>query len=152
RPAGRLILVSTFLGSLIAGFTPTLSTAQQSLAVHPDPMGSVASRNATCPSGGVASGVCYKLTISCPNIATMTAHLKVNRPSGTSVGSVIFSAGGNGVGYYEKEFKFGQTAVQAVLSGGYTTAQINFDGLPAGWMDGPGGPRALACRYATVAR
>jgi hypothetical protein len=140
------------LGVLIA-CGPRLSLAQRAPVSPTDPLGKVTSRTTTaCPAGGVAGGVCYKLVISCPQVADISAHLKVNSPAGTSLGTIIFGAGGNGVGYYDKEFSFGQTAVQAVLSGGFTTAQINFDGLPQGWMTGPGGPRKLACRYATAAR
>jgi hypothetical protein len=141
-----------FLGVFIA-LVSSLALAQQAPIAPPDPLGTITSSKTTaCPAGGVAGGVCYKLVISCPNVADMSAHLKVNLPTSTSSGTVIFGAGGNGVGYYDKEFNFGETAVESVLSGGFTTAQINFDGFSEGWMTGPGGPRKLACRYATVAR
>jgi len=144
--------VWVLLGLFIA-LAPGLALAQQATISAADPLGSITSSKKTaCPAGGVSGGVCYKLVISCPHVADMSAHLKVNSPAGTSSGTVIFGAGGNGVGYYEKEFIFGETAVDSVLSGGFTTAQINFDGLSQGWMNGPGGPRKLACRYATVAR
>jgi hypothetical protein len=43
------------------------------------------------------------------------------------------------------------------LASGYTTVQVSFGGpfsssaSPSGWLQGPGGVRRLACRYATVA-
>ena len=144
----RLILVG-----VIAGLLSTLAMAQDSTKPVHDPLGTIkSSHTTTCPVGGVGGAVCYKLLISCPSVADMTAILKVNHPAATSLGTIIFDAGGNGVGYYDQEFAFGATAVNSVLSAGFTTAQINFNGFLNGWMTGPGGPRKLACRYATVAQ
>ncbi len=148
RRLARLILVG-----IVAGLFSTPALAQDSAKPVHDPLGTIkSSHTTTCPSGGVGGGVCYTLLISCPSVANMTGILKVNRPAGTSLGTIIFGAGGNGVGYYDREFAFGATAVSSVLSAGFTTAQINFNGFSNGWMTGPGGPRKLACRYATVAQ
>ncbi len=151
---GKLRLFSLF--TLIVTFvalTISRAGAQDAKLKSPDPLGTVkSSTTVTCSSGGIAGGTCYKLVISCPQVADISAHLKVNRPTSTAIGTIIFGAGGNGVGYYDREFTFGQTAVSSVLGAGFTTAQINFDGLSQGWMTGPGGPRKLACRYATAAR
>jgi hypothetical protein len=67
--------------------------------------------------------------------------------------------GGGGKPWYDTNFTFGQLAVDLVAKAGFTTAQINFYDEPvgfpnggtfAGWLTGPGGPRALSCRFATV--
>jgi hypothetical protein len=136
----------------LAGFAPTLGWAQAQQKTPSDALGTIKSSRTTCPSGGVAGATCYKLVISCPDVANMNAVLKVNRPTGTSLGTIVFGAGGDGVGYYDQMFTYGKTAVSSVLSGGFTAAQINFNGSSAGWMTGPGGPRKLACRYASVAQ
>jgi hypothetical protein len=120
RIAGSFILIAMFVGVAVRS-----AGAQNASKTKADPLGTVKS-NATvaCSSGGVAGGTCYKLVISCPQVADISAHLKVNRPTGTAIGTIIFGAGGNGVGYYDREFTFGQTAVSSVLSGGFTAAQI----------------------------
>jgi hypothetical protein len=146
----RALLLFLFM---ICGFIATPGFAQEAATVKDDPLGIVKSSQKTpCSNEGVAGGTCYKLVVSCPGVADISSVLKVNYPGAPSRGTIIFGAGGNGVGYYDQMFTYGETAVNSVLSAGFTTAQINFNGLPAGWMTGPGGPRKLACRYATVAQ
>lgn len=129
------------------------SSAQQGDRISSDPLGRIKStQSVACAPGGVSGGTCYKLVIGCPNVSDLSSVLKVNKPTGTSQGTVIFGSGANGVGYYDRVFTYGATAVSSVLTAGFTTAQINFNGQAAGWMSGPGGPRKLACRYATVAQ
>jgi hypothetical protein len=111
-------------------------------------------------TAGVPGGTCYILNISCPGIADISTGLKVNSPQGPSVGTVLFSTGGGGIIWYDQHFTYGAVAVEDVLNAGYTTAQFNFmfppsnfhHGQVAGWLTGPGGPRALACRWATAAQ
>jgi hypothetical protein len=85
---------------------------------------------------------------------------------------VIFTTGSGGSALYDNDqpdFFYidsttgvstngGLSVVQGVLNAGFTTAQVSF-GSPFndtntanGWLQGPGGTRRLACRYATVAR
>lgn len=75
-------------------------------------------------------------------------------PSGTRSGTVLFSTGQNGLDLYEN-FAYGSTTLNTVLGAGFTVAQISwgapFANQPAGWQTGPGGIRAVACRYATLA-
>ena len=117
-----------------------------------DPLGTATGTPVTCPPGGVAGNACYTLTISCPNVADITATLKVTTPSGSSVGTVIFGTGGGGNAWYDQLFTYGALAINTVVGAGFTAAQINFNGLSTGWLSGPGGPRHLACRYATAAQ
>jgi hypothetical protein len=71
------------------------------------------------------------------------------------VGTVTYNTGTDGNGLYESTFTFGSTAVQNVLNAGFTTVQIDWGTpfntqQPKGWVLGPGGMIAAACRYATV--
>lgn len=126
-----------------------------------DPLGSVGSYSllSSC-AGSLAGGTCFQLTVSCPGTSAITAYLKVLRPPSAPVGTVLFSVGNGGSGLYEDPNSGGYTqggsVVQNVLRAGYTTVQVSF-GAPFnsnqqnGWLQGPGGVRRLACRYATVA-
>ncbi len=130
--------------------TPGISATIGLSGVASDPIGRAQSKSITCPPGGI-SGNCYALRISCPSIATSaTTALKVSTPSGTSIGTVIFTTGDGGIGFYDSSYMYGQLAVQNVLNANYTVVQLSYSNLPYGWLQGPGGPRALACRYATA--
>jgi hypothetical protein len=123
----------------------------------------------SCPnSGGLGGATCYQVNTSCDGVADYSVYLKVNAPAGTPNGTVIFGTGSGGSALYdsdEPDFFYnngttngGLAVVQGVLNAGYTTVQISFgspfDSTPGtenGWLQGPGGVRRLACRYATVA-
>ena len=105
------------------------------------------------------------------------ASVKVNA-SPTPVGFVFFTTGGGGTAYYDNysgflsttdtscppqgaKFNCGLHAVQTVHNASFTTIQTNFSDPNgggtqfAGWLTGPAsgstdGPRAMACRYATL--
>jgi len=122
-----------------------------------DPLGTVStSQIIPCPAVGVANATCYQLNVQCPEVADFSPYLKVNQPSGSSVGTVMFGTGTGGSNLYDNVFTFGTQAVQAVLAAGFTTVQVSFGepfnhSTPNGWLTGPGGIRRLACRYATTA-
>ena len=124
------------------------------LAVSPDPLGTANGNNIACPSAGI-NGTCYAVAISCPNVGDFTGYVKVTYPVGTPLGTVLFSIGGNGTGLYEN-LTYGTTLLNTILDGGFTLVQISwgepFANQPSGWQTGPGGIRALACRYATLAQ
>jgi hypothetical protein len=126
-----------------------------------------------CPVGGLSKGTCYKVVISgCAGTAKdFIATAKVNLPldGHASKGTVFFTTGGAGNAYYDREGEFigdtrcpgsncGQMTVQNINAADYTTVQTNFSdpdnprSEPVGWLTGPAsdGPRALACRYATL--
>jgi hypothetical protein len=124
-----------------------------------DPLGTVSSNSQiTCPDGGISGSTCYSLEISCPYVADFTTYLKVNTPSGTAIGTVIFGTGTGGMTLYDTTWTYGINVIQSVLASGFTTVQIAFGGpfnnnaTPTGWLTGPGGVRRLACRYATAAQ
>ncbi len=118
-------------------------------------LGTVSAVSSVACSGAIKNGVCQQMTIACPGVDPVQAFVKTNAPTGTSIGTVTFGTGTNGNGLYESIFTFGGTAIQDVLDGGYTAVQISWglpftSGQPSGWVEGPGGVLAAACRYATV--
>jgi hypothetical protein len=123
-----------------------------------DPVGTATGTSITCPNikNGVP-GSCYSVDISCPGVADFTAYLKVTSPTGTPLGTVIYTVGAGGSGLYEQNFTYGSTAITNTASGGYTTVQTSFGAPftkidPDGWLTGPGGVRRLACRYITLSQ
>ena len=158
-------------------FDTTQSTAATITVNKNDPLGTASPSTAaaatiTCPTftGGVTGATCYKVTVSCDAIADWNTYLKVNQPNGTPVGTVILGTGGGGGNLYDNDpsfivgsFNGGESIVSDLLNlgvqdQGYTTVQVSFgtpfdnsSGVVNGWLQGPGGVRRLACRYATLA-
>jgi hypothetical protein len=138
----------------------TTQTATTTVTLSPtDPLGAVSSSTTiTCPDGGISGSTCYSLDVSCPYVADFTTYLKVNKPPGTAVGTVMFGTGTGGMTLYDSTWEYGINVIQTVLGAGFNTVQIAFggpfnnNGTPNGWLTGPGGVRRLACRYATVAQ
>ncbi len=158
--------------SATSAFDPT-QYASATVTVDPtDPLGTASPSTTSgaeisCPSGGLSGGTCYQIDVSCPNIADWTVYLKVNTPAGTPIGTVLFSTGSGGGTLYDNSPDFfynttvngGAAVVQGILSAGYTTVQLSFgsafnssSSVTNGWLQGPGGVRRLACRYATAAQ
>jgi len=120
-----------------------------------DPLGTATSSTVSCPASTIG-GTCYAVIISCPNLSDLTGYVKVTYPSGTPVGTVVFSTGANGGLLYEG-YGRGPALLDTVQQAGFTLAQISWGepftaNQPYGWQTGPGGIRAAACRYATVAQ
>ena len=134
----------------------TVSAPAVSLTAEPPgTLGSALATTIACPSSTI-SGTCYQVAISCPSIIDFNGYVKVTYPTGTPLGTIAFSTGGNGTTLYET-FTYGDTTLNTVLQGGYTVAQISWAGpfnsnQPKGWQTGPGGIRAVSCRYATIAQ
>jgi len=149
--------------SAIADADNTTTSPLASVTVQAnDPLGTVTPSKGNviaCPSGGVAEGTCYSMTVSCDGVADLDAYIKVNTPAGTPFGTVIFATGTGGSNLYDVDPTLapgGLAVVDTILMDGYTTAQVSFgapfvSNQPNGWLEGPGGVRRLACRYATVA-
>jgi hypothetical protein len=134
-----------------------------STASATDPLGSVTANAVSCSSvrggGGVPGGTCYKAIVTCPGINDIPVAVKVNQPIGTSIGTVIFESGGGGDTWYDTHFTYGATAIKDVMAAGYSGVQFAFEYPPlgsgnskqfTGFLTGPGGPRALACRFTTI--
>jgi hypothetical protein len=88
------------------------------------------------------------------------AYLKVNNPTQAPIGTVLFGVGTGGSGLYDDPnsagFSDGATTVQNVVGFSFNTVQVSFgapfaSNQPNGWLQGPGGVRRVACRYATIA-
>ena len=134
--------------------------------VETDPLGTVSNvttlPSSSCPAdsnGGLNNGTCYSMTVSCDQVADLTTYTKVNTPpSGTTPkGTVLFLVGGGGNGLYDSNplWTYGYLTVEMV-NASFNTVQISFgqpftSSQPNGWLQGPGGVRRLACRYATIA-
>ena len=147
RASPRLGPVTLFL---IAGMTAAGLGVAAAVA---DPLGTASGTVAGCAPGGVP-GTCYEVEVSCPleGINDQPVTIKVTEPSMAPVGTVILTIGGGGNGYYDQRFAYGQEVVRQVLQAGFATVQTDFSGGQVGWLTGPGGPRKLACRYATLAQ
>jgi hypothetical protein len=147
----------------------TLTSSANLTIMSIDPLGSAQGAAISCPTfpGGLpnAGSTCYQVNTSCDGLADFSVYLKVNQPTGTPIGTVMFGTGTGGSALYDydpPDFFNGSTngglaVVQSVLNAGYTTVQVSFgspfsDKTPDGWLTGPGGPRRAACRYATVAQ
>jgi hypothetical protein len=136
----------------------TKSASATVTVLSADPLGTVNNvKPITCPAGGVAGGSCQQMAIACEGINNWNTYVKINAPTGTPKGVVIYGVGTGGSGLYDTQFTYGETAVQNVLNAGFTTVQVSFGGpfssnAPNGWLTGPGGVRRLACRYATLAQ
>ncbi|HTZ81900.1 MAG TPA: hypothetical protein VMB66_01830 [Candidatus Acidoferrales bacterium] len=126
-----------------------------------------------CDATGLAGGTCYRAVVSsCAEApGQFVAVVKINEPPDISLlqGTVFFTTGGTGAALYDYDQDFlgdsrcsgsncGLMTVESINSANYRTVQVEFvdpEGIvsePDGWLTGPAtdGPRALACRYATV--
>src|SRR5258708_37852197 len=64
----------------------------------------------TCPTftGGLpaSASACYQVNVSCDAIAPYSVYLKVNPPTGTPLGTVIFGTGTGGSTLYDNDPDF----------------------------------------------
>jgi hypothetical protein len=155
-------------------FDPTQSESTTINVWKNDPVGTATGSRMACPAGagGTTDATCYQLDVSCPGVADLTAFLKVNQPSSEPRGTIILAGASGGNHTYDVDPDFlesdgttngGLRVVNGLLNSavagqGFTTVQVAFSPLDEpsafsnGWLTGPGGPRRLACRYATVAQ
>ena len=150
--ATALTLGQTNIGASLGNVTGSASLTVSAT----DPLGTGSATTISCPSGSSIGGTCYAVVLSCPNINDFTGYIKVTYPTGTPVGTVLFLGGGTGDSLYE-DFTYGDTLLNDVLQDGFTIAQISWGQpftttQPNGWQTGPGGIRAVACRFATLAQ
>ncbi len=158
--AGFVLVFAVLLSAaalLVAcgGSSGNTSTPPQSGT--PNQLGTANAVPATCPmsSVGVVGSACYAVTISCPSVQNYTADIKITNPSGASAGTVIYTTGGGGNQLYEDQFVYGNVAINTIVQAGFTAVQTDFADTSignTGWLDGPGGPLLLSCRWATLAK
>ena len=155
--------------SAVSQANSSLTSSATVTVTQLDPLGTAQGSAINCPnfSGGLpnSGSTCYQVNTSCPGMADFAVYLKVNQPTGTPLGTVMFGTGTGGSALYDNDppdFFNGTTngglaVVQSVLNAGFTTVQVTFgspftDQTPDGWLTGPGGIRRAACRYATAAQ
>ncbi len=147
----------TLSGNSTGTITSNTTVTATCTASTTHPLGTVSGVSTITPcSGSVKNGTCEQMTVSCPNVPDIQAYIKINTPS-TPIGTVLYAVGTDGNGLYDSIYTFGSTAVQNVLNAGFRTVQISFgtpfnNNQPGGWVQGPGGVLAGACRYATIAQ
>jgi len=143
------------------------TVALSGTGVTPTQIGTASGVVAACSSVahgdlGEPNGTCYNVTVSqCPGIADQVVGVKVNNPTGTKGTVTFLVGGGGGPEWYDQNFMFGTLVIDQIAQAGFTTAQIDFYAAPtgfpaggvfAGWLTGPGGVRALSCRFSTVSK
>ncbi len=103
---------------------------------------------------------CLFGTVSCPSgsgIDDITVNLKVSDPTGSSVATAVFYAGGSNVGMYQAVFANSSTHVLTpCLQDGIRVIQVGWnDPAPfntMGVFSGQAGTLSLMCRTATLSR
>jgi len=153
QPSAQSCVPVYFTGNITANMTVSAVCATGANRA----LGSVSNVSTISCQGAIRNGVCQQMTVSCPGVPDVQAYVKTNSPTGTLLGTVTYNTGTAGNGLYESIFTFGSTAVNNVLSAGYRTVQISWGtpfntNQPDGWVLGPGGVMAGACRYATVTK
>jgi len=151
--AVSLALVAFTAVSARAQETPAVSMHGQASRRAPDALGSASGTQAACTGKGLTGGTCYSVALTCPNVNSATANVKVLVPTGTPLGTVVMTAGGGDASYYEYAPGYGNYIVSNVVASGFTVAETQFPGASGnGWLQGPAtdGPRALSCLYSTL--
>ena len=151
QPPAQSCIPPYFSGTITSNLTISAACATGSTR----PLGTISKVSSIACQGKIKNGACQQMTVSCPGVPDVSAYVKTNTPTGSSKGTVTYNTGTDGNGLYDSIFTYGSTAVGNVLDGGFTTVQISwgtpFSGRqPNGWVQGPGGVMAAACRYATV--
>jgi hypothetical protein len=151
QPSAQSCIPTYASGSITSNITISATCATGSTRQ----LGTISDVTSITCEGPIKNGVCQQMTVSCPDVPNVLAYIKTNSPTGTPVGVATYGTGTEGNGLYESNFTYGGTAVGNVLAAGLTTVQISWgtpfsSGQPNGWVQGPGGMLAAACRYATV--
>jgi hypothetical protein len=115
--------------------------------------GHASGSSVACAGKGISGGVCYSVALTCANVTSVSANVKVLSPTITPIGTVVMTAGGGDASYYEFAPGYGTYIVNNVVAAGFTVAETQFPGVSQnGWLEGPAtdGPRSLACLYSTL--
>jgi hypothetical protein len=153
QPATQSCVPTYTTGTITSGITIAASCATGSTRA----LGTVSNVSSVSCQGYrfTQPAACQQMTVSCPNVPDVQVYLKTNTPT-PSIGTVTWNTGTDGNGLYDSIFTYGaQYAIQPVLNAGFTTVEIDWGTpfnttQPDGWVLGPGGTLAAACRYATV--
>jgi hypothetical protein len=126
---------------------------QSAIKMTADSLGTASGSSVACAGKGISGGVCYSVALTCPNVTSVSANVKVLSPTITPIGTVVMTAGGGDASYYEFAPGYGTYIVNNVVAAGFTVAETQFPGVSQnGWLEGPAtdGPRSLACLYSTL--
>lgn len=126
---------------LLALFLSTLASAQ-------DQLGTVSATMSACPKTGLVATSCYKLIVSCPDVADSQIDLKVFHAE-NPIATDLLGVGGTGNGFWE-DYTYGSTTIQELLVAHHSVVELSF---ADGWEENANsaGVRKAACRYATTA-
>jgi hypothetical protein len=97
---------------------------------------------------------CTQVELACPAVGAepVVVNLRVlEPPTGTAnKGTIVFHSGSEGSGFYGGTPPT-DALMQSLSTKGYTLVDRGWDGA-AGWLTGPGGVAAVACRSGTLMR
>jgi hypothetical protein len=95
---------------------PTVWAQQRTTKAPPhDALGTATGTSAACTAHGLPGGTCYDVALTCPNVANVTANVKVLSPTSTPLGTVVMTAGGGDASYYEYAPGYGSYIVNNVV-------------------------------------
>ena len=133
-----------------APISDTVSTVDATIdASEGTNLGTIGNVPGACASGTLPGTSCQILEIACPGVAPARVEVRLTAAVGTVKGTVVFGTGGGGSSFYEAD-PTAATMLGQLAQMGYRVVQRKWQTMPNGWITGPGGMRALACRYATL--
>ncbi|MCI0363864.1 MAG: hypothetical protein L0219_08285, partial [Phycisphaerales bacterium] len=110
-------------------------------------LGTVTELPEPCATGSLPNSTCRRLRVSCAGINPVDVQIRIMEPSGVAIrGTVVFSSGASGTGFYEGN---SSSLFQSVTAMGFRVVDRAWAG-PNGWTTSEGGMRKQACRYATL--
>ncbi len=133
----------TITSAAVTDSTVIVESSEKAVAGYT--LGSVNMLSDICASTEPAGTQCRSLEVTCPNMPALQVSLRITEPTTgvTPRGTVIFSTGGGGTGYYAQPELF-----QSLQNEGFRIVDRAWSGA---WYQDSGGIRKGACRYATLA-
>ena len=101
------------------------TAAHSTGTVAPDTLGTATGTTVACSGIGIAGGSCYSVALTCPNVTSTTASVKVLSPTSTPIGTVVMTAGGGDASYYEFAPGYGNYIVNNVVAAGFTPPPVH---------------------------
>jgi hypothetical protein len=114
-----------------------------------DGLGTIGTIPGSCANGTLTGTECQLLEVECPGVDSVQLELRITDPPGATPlrGTVLIGTPGAGTSYAEA---VARDLLVDLLADGFRVVQRQWIGA-GGWLSGPGGVEALACRYATLA-
>lgn len=108
-------------------------------------LGTVTELSQTCGANPQPGVECRTLEVACPELPAIQVTLQIREPSTavTARGTIVFSGGGGGTGYYNEPELFDSLQAQGFRIVDRAWSQT--------WYSGEQGIRKGACRYASLA-